>query len=379
MTVQIPDAPINVAIVANLDFFASSQGGIENYAIELVRRLNNSPVSVYCVGVLKSRREAKPNEYIVDDKHISNYLFLLKLFFVALRLRKSNINVIHAQRPDHLLPFIPVSKNRGMICTVHGPQQMAIIKNKGKLIGMVYSFLEQIAFCFSSKVIFVDKATAEEYISRHRMLKNKSIVLAPVVSSIFFEKIPRKQALSTIGLNENRKYLCFIGRLEHEKNVDLIVRAFSLVASELTDLDLIIAGEGSARNDILKLIDELDLKKRIIMTGMVSPEIVRNIMISSVALILASKWEGSPLVVREALATGLPVISTDVGDVSTLINEGINGYIVKDWDENSFATAIRKIYRWDETHRRDNVRYNDEESWVRQIISIYDASLREKL
>lgn len=116
--------------------------------------------------------------------------------------------------------------------------------------------------------------------------------------------------------------LYYIGRLSPEKNVSLIIKA---IANAKDCWRLTIIGEGQEKKELTKLVSTLNLNNQITFTGW--KDNPWDYVQSPAALILASEYEGFSLVCYEALASGIPVISTKVDGVTDIICNGVNGYL----------------------------------------------------
>jgi glycosyltransferase involved in cell wall biosynthesis len=106
-----------------------------------------------------------------------------------------------------------------------------------------------------------------------------------------------------------------------------------------------IAGEGPARTDILAEIAALDLGARVRLTGSVSERQVLELLQQADALALTSigQGEAAPVAVMEAMACGLPVISSRIGGTPDMIDNGHDGLLVEQQDVSAIAAALRQL------------------------------------
>ena len=138
-----------------------------------------------------------------------------------------------------------------------------------------------------------------------------------------------------------RKTIINAGRLEQQKNQALLIKAFQ--KSGLSDYTLEIYGEGPLRNQLQEQIDTLGLNNIVFLKGYTDQ--IKSVMSEASLFALSSDYEGIPNVLLEAMATGLPCITTDFagGGAHTLIDEGKTGIIVPKGDETALANAMRNI------------------------------------
>lgn len=138
------------------------------------------------------------------------------------------------------------------------------------------------------------------------------------------------------------KYICAVGRLTDQKRFDLLIEAFSFIADKIPEYRLIIFGEGELRDSLEKQIRDAGLNNRVLLPG-TNPEAVKVVNRSSV-FVLSSDLEGMPNALMEALAMGVPSVSTrcDMGPEELIDNE-VNGILVDVGSSQQIADAILRI------------------------------------
>jgi glycosyltransferase involved in cell wall biosynthesis len=167
-----------------------------------------------------------------------------------------------------------------------------------------------------------------------------SIVRSPIDISVYKPDC-RESACLGSGLDSNKRYFLFIGRLDDSvKRVNSIITAFQKVAAKFADIDLLILGTGKDEEK-LKEQAEKQVPGRVHFNGWVAreDEKVRLLNIAE-CLVLASKREGFPTVVGEALACGLPVVSSDVGAISDLVIEDKTGWLFAPQDDEGLLNRL---------------------------------------
>jgi len=127
----------------------------------------------------------------------------------------------------------------------------------------------------------------------------------------------------------DKKGFVFAGRLEKVKNIDFIIQSYNLLPEHIKSKNsLLIFGRGSEQSKLDGLIKELKLEKRIFLKGQINNHDLIQEINKSKMLLMASSFEGFPMVVAEALTVGTPVLSTDVGSISDIVKNGYNGFCV---------------------------------------------------
>ncbi len=173
----------------------------------------------------------------------------------------------------------------------------------------------------------------EEQKSFFQKAKNTFIVHNPVNPDMLKADFPYRAAVTNIAS---------FGRLSVQKDHQLLIRAFSRIAAEYPQVSLQIFGEGEERAELERLIAQLELCGRVWLMG--STDHVLERMLQSDIFVLSSAYEGLPNALMEAMAVGLPCVSTRCptgpGD---LIDDGENGILVPVGDETAMADALRKL------------------------------------
>jgi len=134
-----------------------------------------------------------------------------------------------------------------------------------------------------------------------------------------------------------------VGRLHPQKNPWLLIDAFALIANKHPEIKLEFYGDGQLKNEIQTKINSLGLSDRIHLNA--SRKDIFDCIRTARLFVLSSDFEGMPNALMEAMSLGLPCISTDChpGGARTLIDDGINGYIVPVRDPQAMAKKIDYI------------------------------------
>ena len=136
--------------------------------------------------------------------------------------------------------------------------------------------------------------------------------------------------------------------INREKRLPVTLRAFSTFLKQHPNATLTIAGEGPLLPDLQKFVRELGVTDRVSFTGFVSQEQLREIYYRSHIFLHPSQTgrdgnqEGIPNSMLEAMATGLPVFATEHGGIPEAIENGVNGVLVPERDDEALARALLK-------------------------------------
>jgi glycosyltransferase involved in cell wall biosynthesis len=138
-------------------------------------------------------------------------------------------------------------------------------------------------------------------------------------------------------LPEGPRRVVAIGRLVEQKGQMILIYAMAQVKA---DLHLTLIGDGEMRDQIEALIDRLDLRGRVTLTGWVDETRVKAELAAAHAMVMPSFAEGLPMVVMEAMAAARPVIATYVAGTPELVRPGETGWLVPAGDVSALAQAM---------------------------------------
>ena len=135
-------------------------------------------------------------------------------------------------------------------------------------------------------------------------------------------------------------FVC-VARFSAVKAHDRLLRAFKTLSDETDGVELWLIGDGELRNPIESQIDSLQLGDKVKLLG-VQTDVFRYLTKAD-CFVLSSDYEGIPMTIIEAMGTGLPVVSTNVGGIPELITDGREGILCA-CDENELYAAMKRMF-----------------------------------
>lgn len=149
------------------------------------------------------------------------------------------------------------------------------------------------------------------------------------------------EALQWHGIGS--KTIVSIGRLDPQKNQKMLIDAFALVHTRYPEYSLDIYGEGELREQLQRQIDDLGLRNAVNLRGYTKA--IHQRLQNARLFVLSSDYEGMSNALIEALAMGVPTISTDhpIGGARMLIENGVNGILTPTGDHRAFAQAMADL------------------------------------
>jgi 1,2-diacylglycerol 3-alpha-glucosyltransferase len=147
--------------------------------------------------------------------------------------------------------------------------------------------------------------------------------------------IDRAAVRRTHGLDPNGKLFLYVGRIDQEKRIDVLLRAIRLLPRD--DIQIALAGQGAALNRLQTMSQSLGLGDRVRFLGRVPNEHLNQLLNSSDVFALASEAELLSIASLEAMAAGRPLLLADAGALPELVTPGVNGYLFRAGDARDAA------------------------------------------
>jgi glycosyltransferase involved in cell wall biosynthesis len=253
----------------------------------------------------------------------------------------------HRIEPSLLFSHDPRCKN----VLLH--QDMSVVRDKNSDIlwryaPWLYEWLEQRAFSRMQRIFAVRQSAVQRYRELYPKLADRFVFIPTWVDSTVFVPSPsdaiRERTRDTvrrqIGMPSDAPLLVFVGRLDQQKDPLLLIESLKLGIATVPNLHLAIVGDGALRSRVEKAVHDGRLTGQVHFLGVRPPQEIAEILRAADLYVLSSAYEGMPIALLEALATGIPVVCTDVGEVRLVVHDGINGQISKAREPKSFADAI---------------------------------------
>jgi glycosyltransferase involved in cell wall biosynthesis len=317
-------------------YYPPHVGGAEQRVRDLSERLakrgNQVEVFTSDIGCPKDKQSKSTKGleiHYLKAKEFAHTPIILSLFSKLMKTPKDSIMHVHVAQA--LVPEIvqSVSKIKKTSYIVH---IRADVERSGKL-GFVLPAYKKIflkkVLKNASKII----ALNEDYrnlISRKYGISKNKIVVIPNATNFKISKTKKRESV---------KNILFVGRLSVEKNVLKLVEAFSLLKNK--DIVLNIVGEGEKREEIENLIKKKSLKN-IILHGRKEKQDLVKMYNKADIFLLPSEYECFSSTLLEAMATGTPIIASDVQGTRSVVKNNYNGLLIKPTPEK-IAESIKKL------------------------------------
>jgi len=283
----------------------------------LAERLRSEGVPVYELSQTRGRLNISGIKGVLGavrdfDPHIlQGHMYHSNILVRAVGMIRRDLKVINTRHTD----FQPFSR---------------------RIVNSLTSFAVDETVVFSRRVLNAEKR--ESPFGPHPRLITYGIDLHQSASN-------REEARHRMGLPQDGRAWMAVGRLSRPKGLHILLEAFEKLAMEEEKPYLVIVGEGDQRQSLEDAVDRSSLTDHILLLGDRSD--ARDLMVGVDFFVLSSLWEGGPLVVLEAMAARLPVVATDVGDVSSMVVDGKTGLVVQPSRPDELYQAMKQMMNLD--------------------------------
>lgn len=298
---------------------------------------NGDEVIPYCDNFIQVPFERNPFK-------ISNF----RSYFIIKRIISSNkYSLIHCHTPVASVITRLAGKSyrkRGtkIVYTAHG---FHFFKGSKLLNWIVYLPVEKWLSKFTDCIITINdedynNANNFKFKAPHiKKVNGVGVDLDRFTKQSFEEK---KRMRDKHGYTHDDFILIYVAELSQRKNQDLIIEAANILKNRIPHLRILLVGTGAKYDEYLVKINNLGLSENVILLGY-RKDIHELMMLADIA-ISSAKQEGLPVNIMEAMATGLPLVATKCRGNADLVKDGINGFVIGDYNPVMMSKKIEELY-----------------------------------
>ena len=319
------------------------KGGAQRVIANLVNFLvKDNEISIVTTSNRKSQYELdkKVCRFFLDkDKTKSNNFSRLKKLNKIIKNVKPDLIITFQPEPSFRILLLKILNRIPVILSVRNDPNIEYRSAKRKMMmKMLYPLANGYVF---------QTEDAKNYFSK--MIKRKKVAIIP-------NPINEQFVVDEEYKGKREKTIVTVGRIEKQKNQKLLIDAFRKISRDYDEYKLLIYGEGKLREELEKYVKEIDLSKKVIFKGQVDN--IKDEILKAGIFVLSSDYEGMPNALMEAMALGIPSISTDCpcGGPRTIIKDNKNGILVDVNNVEELKNAIKKIIEDDKFAKR--ISYN---------------------
>jgi len=209
------------------------------------------------------------------------------------------------------------------ICNFHTTP----VQSKTLGIAIWKKYRKKIIYYLSTLIVFDSDGLKREFIEKYGNIHGKFMILNNGLKRIEIK-------------NYKKEGILFTGRLEKIKGVEYLIKAMAIVVKQIPSAFVDLYGDGSCKKEYEDLVKDLGLEKNVFFRGNYRHDLLLEKYQHYKLAVLPSLGEGFPLSAIEAIASGLPLVASNVGGLPDIVKEGINGYLVEPQNEKALADKI---------------------------------------
>lgn len=327
----------------NICLIGPCEGGGATYLRELEHGLKTRGHHVHLIAWGSERKE-KDTDWIklVDMRLLKGIeLVVHSTLFILLRHRKENFQVLHA---FYAFP----SGFTAMICgkIIKRPVVISCVGSDLTILpkNLFYRMLILLTARSAYKIICVG-----QYLRRIAVsigIDDQKIVVIPTgVNTEHFDlQLSKEEARRILGLPAISNIILFVGRLVYLKRADRAIRILSKVLEHYHNVLLVLVGDGPMKDQLKELSMNLGVENHVQFKGFVPNSRIPFYYVACDVFVITSDLEGLPTVVLEAMASKRLVIATMVGEIPRVIEDRVNGMLVKPKEEETMVDRIEEVF-----------------------------------
>ena len=321
-----------------------------------------------------------PTERMQDQRVVFP---LCRAFLTFHRLK---IDIVHFHVPHYLGAYGLMLAYLWKIPAVHTYHTLFIqythyVKMRKSLAEKAVKFISR-NFCNRSVRVIVPSPEVREELSTYGVIPPID-VLPTGIDPFHGAPIRDPEALkSRYRIPEGKRRLIFVGRFAREKNIDFLLSMMTILKTKEPGYHLLLAGDGPDRRRLEGIIDSLNLRDVVTVTGYIPRPLVFDLLRLSDLLVFPSSTETQGLVLLESMTVGLPVVAINAMGVEDVLRDGRGGIAVPQ-DLGKFIEAVEKIlgdpvlYEEKKNSCASKVRDWSQETMTKRLVAFYERSIEE--
>ncbi len=325
--------------------FSQSWGGLEIQAFEVSRNLHRMGHTVHVAGSVGSRhiQEAANSGLRTVPYDVTGYFHPVIAWKLSQLIRREDIDIIHCQHSKDLATVVPAMKlSRKSVPIVLSKRVGSYISKK--------DIFHQFTFRHVSRVLAVSRVIAENIIQTTPIDHQRVSVLHDAVDTDFFspENSDRNRMRGEFGMTEKNTVVGFAGRFTPGKGHEQLLEAAAILRRKNPDVRFLVVGEASHgeqfyEHSMRSMAHDKNLQDIVIFTGFRKD--IRDVMSAFDILAFPSHAESFGMVLIEAMAMELPVVSTNCDGVLDIVVEGETGLYAHPRSGEELALALERFIR----------------------------------
>ena len=316
-----------------------SWSGIEQRIFTIAKLLNSKDMKISLAISPRSPlvRKARENNLEVFPLNIRNKGDLKAVLKLKDILSRNHFSILHAHRStDHWLA-VETTK------FFHLP--VKIVRTRHSFIPISNNFFNRLLYKkWTKKIVTVAKIIKDDLMENNGIQPSKIVAIH---SSLMLERFnfstKGEKTRAGLKIKEGTLLVGMVGKLSKHKDYPNFLRAGKIIQAEIPAAQFLIVGEGPEEEKLKDLSKDLGIESSVSFLGY--REDIPEILAALDVFVLSSELEGSPAVIKEAMALRKPVVATGVGGIPEIVEDGVTGFLVPSHNSELLAKGVLDIWR----------------------------------
>ena len=272
---------------------------------------------------------------------IYDFIAFWHIFFI---LKKGRYDIVHTHSSKAGFLGRLAAKLAGVKIIIHTIHGLPFHPYQPRIINYIYRLCERIVSRFTNKIIAVSRAMVDTASSAGIAPEKKFIVIHSGLDLRQFKPRQGDESLKKqFGIHRDEIVIGKVARLFHLKGHKYLFKAISNLLADFPHLKILLIGDGILRHELEREADTLGIKDKVIFAGLVSRDKIPEMIAIMDIVVHCSLREGLARVIPQAMAMEKPVVGFDLDGSREVIEDKVNGFLVKPKDVEDLTNALKKL------------------------------------
>ena len=313
------------------------------FVFDFAENMARSNIKVSVIGPLDQEDEPIAQTKLFTIYRVNSRFPLLSIISLISKIRP---DIIHVHAPNFFsCQAIPVAKIMGLpiVATVH--------LGEVDPIGNPLFFLRKHALARFKRIIAVSNYTRDLALNAGVDGKKISVIYNSCDETFFYSGKNKAAVRKKNNLPADTKIIIFVGDLIRRKGVSSLVESLATLREQFQAFIAIIVGNGEERQNLESMVDKYDLRRNVMFSGNVSRDKLADFYSAADVFVLPSSAEGHSVALLEAMASGLPLVASNIEGSRISIESGVNGFLFETGNSQELAEKLKIILTDDNLQR----------------------------
>jgi glycosyltransferase involved in cell wall biosynthesis len=306
------------------------------WVFDFAENLVKCGFKVTIIGPLGESDESSENSHLFSIYRVNSKLPIYSMFKIVNKIKP---DIIHVHAPNFFSSnAIPIAKLK------HIPIVATVHLGEVEPISNPLSFFRKHALARFSRIIAVSNHTKSLAVNAGAENSKISVIYNSCDETHFYCHKNKENARKELNLPADTKIILFVGDMIKRKGVFCLIESLHLLQKTIKQNFLaIFLGEGRELQNLKAMVDEYDIANHVKFIGNVTRPALANFYTAADVFVLPSFSEGHPVALLEAMASGLPIVASDIPANTVCIENGVNGFLFETGKVNKLAEKLAII------------------------------------